>query len=272
MNDTDTPGETLEILGVDYTISSDSTNTKIVLFGSGNSVTLVEGESTTATVGGTTYEITLIGVSDSNTAILKVNDDSDNIDEGTTQKIGGLSVYAKSVFFLSKETQVSSATFQLGSEKLTLQAGNEVKVGDTTTTSIDNTNVTITGSGDVSSIEVAVAAQDSEDDHVSSDHSYTDPVFGSFKFAMGDVTPSLTSTSTEEIEFGVAGDDDATVKFTTKSGDTKSLSFANNDAGTLSLADSGADKIYPYEGANVTEKEYFVVDSRLWSRIRGNEH
>lgn len=267
MTDTDTPGETIEIFGVDYTISSDSTNTKVILFGSGNTVTLTEGETTTATIGDTTYDLELIGVSDSDTAILKVNDDSDTIDQGSSQKIGGLTVYAKNVFYLGKETQVSSATFQLGSEKITLQNANEVKVGDSTTTSIDNTNVTITGTNEVSSIEVAVAAQDSEYDHVSTDMTYTDGVFGGFKFATGGATPSTDSEDTEMIEFGTNGDDDATVKFTDKSGNEKSFSFAHNVGGTLSLADTGADSIKVYEGANATEKEYIMVDSGDFGHI-----
>jgi len=271
MSDSDTPGEEMALFGTTYTISSESTNTKIVLFGSGQTITLSEGDESTVSVGGTSYTIKLLGVSQSGStdvAIVQVNDVSDEVNEEATRKIGGLNIYAKDVFYLGKESQVSSATLQLGSQKLTLEDAKEVVVtiGSDDTT-IDNTWVSIAGSDDVSSLEVAVAAQDSDTEYIAEGVPFVDPVYGGFQVEMGGMVPASDSASYETIELGVGGDDDATVKFTDDRGNMDTLSFVNSVSGTLSLADSGGDMMYVYEGALVEEKEYLVVDSGDFGHI-----
>jgi hypothetical protein len=265
MTDTDTPGEGITLFGTDYTISSDSTNTKVVLFGSGQTITLSEGDETIANVGGTSYTIKLLGVSQSGStdvAIVQVNDVSDEVNEEATRKIGGLNIYAKDVFYLGKESQISSATLQLGSQKLTLEDTKEVKVTiGTDDSSIDNTYVSISGSADVSSLEVKVAAQDSDTEYIAVGVPFVDPVFGGFQAEVGGMVPASTSASYETIKIDAGGDDDATVKFTDDRGNEKTLSFGHSVSGTMSLADTGADVIHVYEGAEAAEKEYLVVDS-----------
>ena len=264
MTDTDTPGESITLFGTDYTVSSESTNTKIVLFGSGQTVTLSEGDETVANVGGTSYTIKLLGVAsdDSGTAIVQVNDVSNEVAEQNSKKIGGLNIYAKDVFYLGKESQVSSATLQLGSQKLTLENAKEVKVTiGTDDSTIDNTWVSVSGSADVSSIEVSVAADDSNTEYAAVDVPFVSPVFGGFQIEIGGMVPAGTSASYETIVLDAGGDDDATVKFTDDRGNMKTISFANSVSGTMTLADSGADAIKVYEGANATEDEYIMVDS-----------
>jgi hypothetical protein len=265
LTDSDTSGETITLFGTEYTFSSDSTNTKMVLFGSGQTITLSEGDEQTVSVGGTSYTIRLLGVSQSGStdvAIVQVNDVSDEVNEEATRKIGGLNIFAKDVFYLGKENQISSATLQLGSQKLTLENAKEVKVtiGSDDTT-IDNTWVSIAGSADVSSLSVAVAAQDSDEDHVAVGTPLTDPVWGGFQIEYGGMVPADGSASIEAIELGIGGADDATVKFVDDRGNTKSLSFANSVSGTMSVADAGGDVIHIYEGATAIEKEYLVIDS-----------
>jgi len=264
-SDTDTPGEALTLFGTEYTISSESTNSKVVLFGAGQSVTLSEGDETVVSIGGTSYTIKLLGVSSptaGDTAIVQVNDVSDEVIEEASRKIGGLNIYAKDVFYLGKESQVSSATLQLGSQKLILEDTKEVKItiGSDDTT-IDNTHVSIAGTNDISSITVATAAQDSDTDHVAVDTPFVDPVYGGFQLEFGGMVPAADSTSIETIDFNVGGDDDATVQFADDRGNSKTLSFAHNTDGNLVLKDSGSDQIYNFEGAVAREKDYIMVDS-----------
>lgn len=271
VSDDDTAGEEINLFGGSYTISGDSvygsgaSGDDIVLFGSGTTVTMLEGEEITATVGGTSYTIALLGVTQSGSvdqAIVSVDGVSDDINEGASRKIGGLNIFAKDVFYLSKEAQVSSATLQLGAQKLLLNHGSEVKLDvDGEEETVDNTNVTITGTGEVSSVEIQVAAQDSDEDHVAVDTPYVDPVFGNFQIGFGGMTPAADSPDIDMFDLEVAGDDGATIQFTDNRGNTKTVHFGENSGGTLLLADSGADVIYPYEGANVSENEYLMVDS-----------
>ena len=251
--DIDTPGESVTMFGDTYTISSDSTNTKLVLFGSGQTITLSEGDETIVNVGDTDYTIKLLGVTTATAgdiAVVQVDSESGEITEERSRKIGGLNIFAKDVFYLTKEAQISSATLQLGSQELILEDAKEVKVKiGTSEDSIDNTNVTVTGSADVSSIEIAVAAQDSDFDHVAADATYTDPVFGTFKTATLGLFPAKTSASVETLILDVSGDDDATVKFTDDRGNVKAVSWANRVSdSSIILADSGADVIHGCRG------------------------
>lgn len=265
-----TQGETITLFGNDYTVNSQSTNTEIILFGSGTTVTVKEGETQNVTVGGTTYAIGVVGVEDGETAVVSVNGVSKSMDEDTSTTISGLDVYCKDVYYLPKEAQVSSVKLNLGTEKLTLKDGQTVKTGKDDT-AIKNTLVAITGAP-VSTLEIAVAAQESDTDHIAAGSEYEDPVFDSFKVAFGSISPDFTSTSREEIALGVSGEKTATVKFTDKRGNTDTVDFAydadptdnNNDP---ILSDRDADAIIVVEGQNATEDDYIVVNAGDFAHI-----
>jgi hypothetical protein len=178
-------GETMRIMGQDYTISSVSTNSRIELFGSGVTVTLNEGESTTIVVGGVTYDIILLGVSQTGStgvAIVQVNDVSDEVNEMQTRKIGGVNIYAKDVYLRLKEGQLSSATLQFGADRIILETGKEVKktVGSDDMT-IDGTYSVIQYvNGNVDMLLVYVFGPDSAHDYLRSGQDFEDPVWGGF--------------------------------------------------------------------------------------------
>jgi hypothetical protein len=68
------------------------------------------------------------------------------------------------------------------------------------------------------------------------------------------------------ITFGVAGDDDVTVRFTDDRGNEKTVNFANYNSGYF-LADSGGDVIMVNEGRPAYENEYLMVDSGDFGHI-----
>lgn len=263
-SDSDVDGNELNMFGTSYTISSDSDTDTLVLYGGANKQTLSEGESGTISVGGVSYDVTLMGVSDENTIVVKIGGESRSIDEGQSRKIGGVDVYCDEVYYLSKETQTSSAKLSFGSAKLTLDDGDEVSVGSTDPQDIDNTLVTFTqGTEGTSVLEIAVAAEDSEGDFASEGKPFTDTVFGTFKLACGGGSPALADM--ELLDFDTSGDDTATAKFTDSGGDSKTIEFAYDSvpgtAGTtLALADSDNDAIIVVEGQNATEDDYILIN------------
>jgi hypothetical protein len=97
----DVGSNTIELFGTEYTISSDSDADTLILFGGANKQTLTEGETATVDVGGVSYEVSLIGVSDTDTVIVQVDTVSRTIDEGNSRKIEGLEVYVEEVYYLS---------------------------------------------------------------------------------------------------------------------------------------------------------------------------
>ena len=127
-SDSDVYGNQIELFGTTWTISASSENTKLVVFGGASKQTLTEGETVTVEIGGVSYEISLIGVSDADTIVLKVGDVSRSLDEGDSRSIGGLDVYVDNVFFLSKESQTSSAQLTFGSSEVTFEHNDEVIV------------------------------------------------------------------------------------------------------------------------------------------------
>jgi hypothetical protein len=270
-SNSDVDGNEIELFGTTYTVSSDSDTDTLVLFGGANKQTVSEGQTATVDVGGVSYEVTLLGVSDEDTAVVQVNEQSRSIDEGQSRKVGGLDVYVDEIYFLSKESQTSSAKLSFGSSKLTINDNDEVEVGDTDAEDIDNTHVTFTqGSDGTSVLEIAVAAQDDDEDHVSEDNPFTDPVFGTFKLAFGGGSPGLDERAL--IDVSTAGDDTATVEFTDYLGNSNTVEFAYDDStssttNTLQNADGDDNDMILAEGAAVTEDQYFIINQDDFSHL-----
>jgi hypothetical protein len=268
-SDSDVDGNDLEIFGMSYTVSADSDTDTLVLFGGANKQSMSEGETVTIEVGGISYTVSIIGVSDENTVVVKVNDISRTIDEGQSRTIDDLEVFVDEVFFLQKEAQVSSATLTFGAAKIILDDGNEVKVGDDED-EVDGTMVTFTqGTEGTSVIEVDIAAQDDDEDHVIADLPFTDPVFGTFKLAFGGQSPTVDEM--DVFEFKEESDDLLVVKFSDSRLNEQTVEWAFDTngatAGGLVLADEDEDAIVVLEGANVTEDDYFVINQDDFSRM-----
>jgi hypothetical protein len=68
-----------------------------------------EGQTRTIVVDGESFQATLVGVSDSDTAIVMVNDETKKINKGEEKSISGLGVYVAKITFFPKEAQVSWA-------------------------------------------------------------------------------------------------------------------------------------------------------------------
>jgi hypothetical protein len=275
-SDSDVDGNELEMFGTSFTISADSDTDTLVLFGGANKQTLTEGETTTIEVASVSYDVTLLGVSDEDTIVLKVNDISRTIDEGQSRTIANLEVFVDDVFFLSKENQVSSAQVTFGSQELTLDNNDEVSVGSgTDQEDIDNTLVTFTqGTDGTSVLEVGVAAPDNDGDFASATRDFVDPVFGTVKLAFGAGTPDVAmalyegepTSDVEMFEFDTSGDDTASVRFTAYLETTpKTIEWSydsdtNSQTNSLQLSDSDENAIFVFEGVNMTEDDFFVVN------------
>ena len=259
-------GNPIEFFGKEYTITSGSSQTKFVLFDSSTAQTFTEGESQTITVNSEEWTITLEGVSSTTQGVIQVTNaagisKSKEINEGSSYKVNGLDVVAEDIFYFGSE-KINKASLSFGSGKYTLETGNEVKVGSELDP-IDNTLVTITGN--VSTLEVAVAATDTDYDHAAKGDSFTDTVWGSFKLAFGGFTPALDATSTREgIYVDTSGDRTATLKMTDYRGNEKTVEFAwdtnsASDTFAAALNTSQNYQIHVKEAEAAIEKDYVVL-------------
>jgi hypothetical protein len=271
VSDTATQDNTITLFGTEYTVGSGSSSAsatagKLVLYGGSNTVTLKEGEETKVTIGGTEYTIKVDGVSGTTTGVIEVNGNSKTVTQGSTYKISGLDVYISAVYYYSKEAQVSSMKLSLGSQKMTLEQGQEVLFG--TSDYVDGTYcvITTTAGQGISKVQVYVAAQDSELDDIQIGKSYTDPVWKTFNLNFASTTPALDDTNSDSIVMTYGGDRTMTLKLTDYYKNEKTLEFAYNNvtaltsAPTIWLMDSNQYPIVIKEGDSVYYKQFVIVD------------
>ncbi|MBN2101518.1 MAG: S-layer protein [Candidatus Aenigmarchaeota archaeon] len=270
----DVQTNTVELFGSTWTIGSTSTATSLVLFGGSNKQVLTEGdESLTVSIDGVDHTVQLLGVSDTNTVVVKIDGVTKTLTKQQQYTINGaagkVDVYVEDVYYYSKQGTISQAQLSFGSSKITLTSGQRVKVG--TTDYIDGTEVTLTGSP-LSTIEIKVSGGDTSTDYVAAGQKLVDPVFGTFALSFGGLTPEPMDSSRTQIEVSTSGDRSATLKFTDYRGIEKSFVFAyDNDSDvavmTSALQDSNKYRIHVVEGEAVNLREYVVLSQGEFSHM-----
>ena len=263
----------ITILGTEYTFtdSSNTDNQTVYLFGSSNTELLTGGETVTVTVGGTDYEITVNGVSDSETAVITVDGTTKEISDtgSTSYTIAGLDLNVQGIFYYGENSQ-GQIQLAMGSNKMKLENGKEVEIGDD---KVQNTNVSVVASGDkISEIKIDVAAQDDDDDHVLAGESFDDPVFGSLNFHFAGLNPAEMSDARSEIEIKSDGSDMDSVTFTAWTGDETTIEFAKDpdtsgSGDSMAFTDSNDNAIHIVEGESVGTDEYVILDQGGFTRM-----
>jgi hypothetical protein len=272
--DADSKGQVITLFGKDYTIGSETTNTKLYLYGSSTETTLERGKDTTVKSNGVDYDVKVIGFSkgsdNKDQVIISVNGATGTITQGTSKKIpstGGLQIFAKTVSSWNNQAE-GIATLQLGSNKIILQAGTTVKTGDSED-KIKGTEVAVTSTGTgfgwsgVSDFTVGAfgTGSNEQEDYLLAGNALVDPVFGSFKVDFPTVANDLNSAR-DAIQLTRGGDDRAIVTFTDKNGKQAQFSFAKNlGSANFALQDdsSPANAVSVVEGQNLVLNGYAML-------------
>jgi len=262
----DSIGQPLNLFGERYTVGSGSTKTDLVLFKSSQTVQLGIGSgsanpsSTTVTIDGKTYTVALISAT-SNDANIKVTD-SNGVSETRTIKVGeskrvrGLDVAVDNAFS-SQAQGAEGATLLIGTDRLKLTDGSEVRIGSDEK-AIEGTKVVLgsgTDFGNVTSITFQVYAKDSDSDAIASGGSFVDPIFKSFQINF----VGLKESSAEVIDIRPSSNDKATVKFTNHAGNEKTFNWYYNVSAPARLGDSTGNNISSIERAQVAKDGYLVL-------------
>ena len=278
----------ITLFGNTYTFSgskSDLTENSVVLYAEGTTgVVVSSGESKTVTMDGVDYTIKAT-IDSGTTGRLVVNGVSKDITEGSTYKIAGLDVYAKSILDQGYAGGVSEVELRLGSQKVTLTDDSAVKIG---TTDIDGTNVIFTNSsGKVSKIAVSVKpySLDAEVKYLAADDSFTDPVWKTFKIDFSGANPALDASSRDVIVIKPSAETKASLEFTNKAGGVYNLNMFKpsnvklNESGTYYNLGNGT---YTYNATtlgvddyklitrttdNFTTDDYFIVGNNEYTQI-----
>jgi hypothetical protein len=261
ITDENVRGNTITIFGKTYTVGSQSSTysspMKLELFGGADTQTLSEGDSAEVTIEGSTHTVSLIGVSDTTTAVISVDGQTKEVHQGISYRIANVDVYIDSVYFFMKEGQVSQVKLSLGSSKVVLESGAAVKVGQSEET-IDGTLVALTGSQaqGLSKIEIAVGATASDEDWITPEVPFEDPVFGGFKVAFG----GLTRGTTETLIIDNSGNTGATVKFTDSRNNEKTLNWIYTQTSAFNpQLNHSTDYAYVVKEGDTVKKNDYVL-------------
>ncbi|MFC5133497.1 MULTISPECIES: S-layer protein [Haloferacaceae] len=280
----DVLGEEIDMFGQTFTISSDSFtgNDQLILYGSSEEYDLETGESTEIDVDGETHTLEVRAVTASDTVAFYVDGSLQEKTEGQTVNVGGTDVRIDDVILTNSQNSEGLVTFSIGSEEYRLEDGQPVQ--DSDGDDIEGTYVKLTGDGvesgstetlnnnnkvEVSSVEIGVGADDSDNNYVESGGTFEDPIFTELRFHLGGLAPDAGEGAGDqvgEVMFDNDGDETVTVDFTDGDNDA-TIEWWYDDAtggdGAVddALADSDDHSIMVYEGASVAEDEYFFSDA-----------
>jgi len=273
----DVRGNDIEILGTKYTIASGSNGAAstpvVVLYGSGETKTLNEGDTITVNIGGTDHEVTLSAITDGYAHVSIDGSSAKKIAEDSSSKIGDIEIYVKSVTYSAKETTQNAASLVLGTKKLKLEQGQSVKEGSDETTILGTRAGVSTSGGLVSGINITIAMQKATKDYIKAGETFEDPVFGNLQVNFVGVTPSLDDDSRDVVKVTTDNALNARVTFTTALADKEYTLSYNKDQDTSEstvtprLATSANKTIHIIENESIKVNEYVIINSGDYGRI-----
>jgi len=263
----DAEGEEITLFGKTYTVGTATDTDTLILLGGSSTQKVYVGETVSMEVGGVSYQVTLDGLSSASTteASVSINGQTKTFTAGQTKTyvIDGVNidVYAKTVFRTGDDGS-GHAEIELGANKLTFENGNAVQYGSDNT-DIDGTLVTVTGGmEEMTKMTVAVAAPDSDNNHVLVGEAFTDPVFGTLKLdfnsvSNGPVFEAEKDTGRTTLELKSGGNRELQVSLTDKAGTVQTVPFTYDGI----MQDDGRNTFMGVEGNNLTDNDYFVLNS-----------
>ena len=259
----------IKLFGKEYTFGSGTNlnNDVLELYSStgATSVALTGvGAQETVTVGdkSITFEVKGWDPANTNKAYIYVNGKAPSPYgwiEGNTYTVEGVKVYVNDVAVVKTGAQEETISVMLfvGTDKLVLKHGQSVEKNDE---ALSGTSVTMQKSGTkLNSLEITVAPDTTE--YLKDGGTYTDPVFGSFRFSLNGMTPSLTSASRDLIKIEESGTRKVKLTFTNKEGTTYSFdAFYLDTNSNCDLSHDGTKKIYVVEdGMDLKIGDYVVL-------------
>lgn len=221
----DFEGQTIEMLGKEYYILSATNGTTadtIELLDSANDGIVNSGETVSVVAGGTSYDVSISFI-DSDEVRLTVNGETTpSLNEDDTFKLdSGDYVGIKEISFQNFQGGSQQAEFSIGSGKIELISGSEVKINNEDISDLfDHTlNVTISTSGtpeDLDSIAITwITDEDFWLGYGTDSKSLEMPGFGNIQLSLGDWVTSASEVTSVEPD----GDDKVKLKTTVTDGD-----------------------------------------------------
>ena len=264
-------GETIEMFGKQLTFDQDiDDDDEITLFASEKTIFINQGETLTVEAEGREYELSVLGGnSDQDTAILQIGDETESVEGGNSETIGGLRVYVDDVFISNIGQTLVGVKLFIGSDEWTLpraNAGGNSATLELNDDDVDGVEVIVTGVDNdaVEEIRFEIDPTEFENEEIDEDYDwlvvgeeFVEPLFG-FKVDFPTMSPNLKSNSNVETEIKKSGDD-LVIDFVTNDGDECSLDLFTED-------DNNDDITYYNDfagvvdaGDDIEEDMYFIL-------------
>ncbi|MEM5875174.1 MAG: S-layer protein [Candidatus Aenigmatarchaeota archaeon] len=254
-------GKELTLFGKTFVISSETDSSQLVLFGTAGEEIIQAGETKTIKVGDNSYTVEVVGITDYDRAVIKVNGVTKEVTEGNTYDFRGVSVYVSDIYYIKVPTETGYVKVSIGADRYVLKDGQPVMVGTAgNEKNIDGTLVELTGNPTaLSKIDIYFDAYTASPavDYIKAGSVWTDPVFG-IKVAYN----GPASISTETITVQPGSSNYYTVTFTDKYGKSGTIQWAYYSSTTNEiLADSVGNDIHVVEGEAAKLNEYIFATS-----------
>ena len=270
-------GQVINLFGQPFTVSSATSATQLVLFGSASTITLGQGaglpSSATVVVNGISHTITLANVG-TNTAYITVDGSSStSVTSGQSKTINNVTVAVTSV--ASSTAGGNTATILVGANQYTFQDGQPVLVGSNNNV-IQGTIVSFQGGApnSTSKLTIGVYAPNSLANGIVPGMPFVDPVFGTFQLGFNGLSAPIanyTSGGSSGIYVANSGTNLMQVTFTNYNSNRYGITFADNQTvngiSYYNLSDSAGNPIYPYESANMTINTYAPVGTANYGHL-----
>jgi len=257
----------ITLFGKEYTFGSgtDATAETIELYSATGATTLTldeVGESQTVTVGDKTLTFELKGwSSDGTKAFLYVNGAPTSPygwEEGSTYTVSGVKVYVSdvSVVRTGAQAEYGTVTLFVGTDKIVMKDDSFERNDE----QLPNVDVTIDSvDGKVNSIEISVAPD--IETYMKDGETFTDPVFGTFKFSLNGLTPGLKSTTRDLVKVEKSGRDKVRLTFTNKEGTTYSFNMFYYDGDSWERSYDGSRKVIADESEEGKVGDYVILSN-----------
>ncbi|MDO8459671.1 MAG: hypothetical protein Q7S74_01045 [Nanoarchaeota archaeon] len=235
------------ILGKNYYVLDAQNGTaatnfgKFTLLDSAAKEDITEGETKTVTVNGKSYEISITGVVSATKAKFTVNGELTNsLNEGETFKLSdGTYVGVREINFNSKDTGVSDVEISIGTGKIEITAGENIKLNDETVDGMSAWFVRGTPTGNKQTLDkIVVQWNTDEEAFLAPDMELLMPGLKAVKFIMKDfVRPEIEITKVD-----YSGDDTFELTIPIKDGDANFGILHANSTGEFNLIGSDTDQ------------------------------
>src|SRR3989344_4022891 len=264
----DSEGEKITLFGQEFTVSAETDSDKIVLLKSAVKASLSSdvNPSQEVSICAKKYTVELVGATDTS-ATIKVTDEaggsaSKEITEAKSAKVQGVTIAIDQADEGTATNRIT-ADIIVGAEKVTLDDGNTVKIGESDTT-VDGTDVKFNAgrldTGHFTQLPVSVAAKSSDTDAVIPGGSFADPVYGSFKVDFSGISSNEDASSRETIAIFPSGDDKMQITFKDHRGLEKTFQWAMNQSGDFrGTVDADGHNITVLEAQRTYRNDYMVV-------------